>query len=74
MDKYIDNMLAEEMDLIVLTTDSHRREGVPGGGGGGLVCSYRCMRISRWKGVTGKRRWGLKISGSSIPAPRGTRR
>lgn len=40
MDKYIDNMLAEEMDLIVLTTDSHRREGLPEGSVGTLICSY----------------------------------
>lgn len=40
MDKYIDNMLAEEMDLIVLTTDAHRKEGLPAGSVGRLIQSY----------------------------------
>lgn len=40
MDKYIDNKLAEEMDLIVLTTDRHRKEGLPAGSVGTLIDSY----------------------------------
>ena len=40
MDKYIDNKLAEEMDLIVLTTNGHLREGLPRGSVGTLIESY----------------------------------
>ena len=40
MDKYIDNKLAEEMDLIVLTTDRHRKDGLPAGSVGTLIDSY----------------------------------
>lgn len=39
-DKYIDNKLAEEMDLIVLTTNGHMREGLPEGSVGTLIDSY----------------------------------
>lgn len=42
MDKYIDNKLAEEMDLIVLTTNGHAREGLPKGSVGTLIDSYTC--------------------------------
>ena len=40
MDKYIDNKLAEEMDLIVLTTDTHEKQGLPKGSVGTLIDSY----------------------------------
>ena len=40
MDKYIDNKLAEEMDLIVLTNDSHVKQGLPKGSVGTLIDSY----------------------------------
>lgn len=40
MDKYIDNKLAEEMDLIVLLTDKHRKDGLPEGSVGTLIDSY----------------------------------
>lgn len=40
MDKYIDNKLAEEMDLIVLTTDTHGKQGLPKGSVGTLIDSY----------------------------------
>ena len=40
MDKYIDNKLAEELDLIVLTNNSHLREGLPRGSIGTLIESY----------------------------------
>ena len=42
MDKYIDNKLAEEMDLIVLTTDRLRAKGLPAGSVGTLIDSYTC--------------------------------
>ncbi len=38
--KYNDNRLAEEFDLIILTTDAHAREGLPKGALGTLICSY----------------------------------
>ncbi len=40
MDKYIDNKLAEEMDLIVLTTNGHVKQGLPRGSVGTLIDSY----------------------------------
>ena len=40
MDKYIDNKLAEEMDLIVLSTDTHEKQGLPKGSVGTLIDSY----------------------------------
>ena len=40
MDKYIDNKLAEEMDLIVLTTDTHEKQGLPKGRVGTRIDSY----------------------------------
>jgi hypothetical protein len=42
MDKYIDNKLAEEMDLIILTTNGHTGEGLPKGTIGTLIQSYTC--------------------------------
>ena len=44
MDKYIDNKLAEELDLIVLTKNRHREEGLPKGSVGTLTLSYTGMR------------------------------
>ena len=38
--KYNDNKLAEELDLIVLTSDSHRQNGLPKGSLGTLTYSY----------------------------------
>lgn len=38
--KYNDNRLAEEFDLIVLTNDEHARRGLPKGSLGTLVYSY----------------------------------
>ena len=38
--KYNDNKLAEEMDLIVLTSDTHAAEGLPKGTLGTLTYSY----------------------------------
>ena len=40
MDKFVDNKLAEEMDLIVLTTNALRRSGLPQGSVGTLVYGY----------------------------------
>ena len=40
MDKYIDNKLAEEMDLIVLTNNCHEKSGLPKGSVGTLIDSY----------------------------------
>lgn len=38
--KYIDNRLAEELDLIVLTNNTHKAEGLPSGSLGALTYSY----------------------------------
>ena len=38
--KYNDNKLAEEFDLIVLTNDAHRSHGLPSGSLGTLTYSY----------------------------------
>ena len=38
--KYLDNRLAEECDLIVLTNNAHKEEGFPSGSVGTLVYSY----------------------------------
>lgn len=38
--KYNDNRLAEEFDLIVLTSDAHARRGLPKGSLGTLTYSY----------------------------------
>ena len=40
MDKFVDNKLAEEMDLIVLTTNALRPCGLPCGSVGTLVYGY----------------------------------
>jgi hypothetical protein len=42
MDKYVDNKLAEELDLIVLTTNRHEEQGLPKGSVGTLIESYTC--------------------------------
>ena len=39
-DKYCDNKLAEELDLIMLTSDAHARHGLPCGSLGTLTYSY----------------------------------
>ncbi len=38
--KYCDNKLAEELDLIMLTTDAHEQHGLPCGSLGTLTYSY----------------------------------
>lgn len=38
--KYTDNRLAEEFDLIVLTDDTHSAQGLPRDMLGTLICSY----------------------------------
>lgn len=38
--KYNDNKLAEEFDLIILTNDSHAKNGLPSGSLGTLTYSY----------------------------------
>ncbi len=38
--KYIDNRLAEEFDLIVLTNNTHKNVGLPSGSLGTLTYSY----------------------------------
>ncbi|MBQ8659188.1 MAG: hypothetical protein IJ506_08665 [Clostridia bacterium] len=38
--KYIDNRLAEELDVIVLTTNAYQESGLPRGSLGVLVYSY----------------------------------
>lgn len=40
MDKYIDNKLAEELDLIVLVKNDHAEKGLPKGSVGTLIESY----------------------------------
>lgn len=39
-DKYFDNKLAEEFDIIVLTNGEHERKGFPRGSVGALTRSY----------------------------------
>lgn len=38
--KYLDNRLAEETDLIVLTNNAHKEDGFPSGSVGTLTYSY----------------------------------
>jgi hypothetical protein len=44
MDKYTDNKLAEELDLIVLPTNRHKERGFSRGDIGTLVYSYTGLR------------------------------
>lgn len=44
MDKYTDNRLAEELDLIVLTTNRHKETGFVRGAVGTLIYSYTGLR------------------------------
>lgn len=70
MDKYIDNKLAEEMDLIILTTDRHRKDGLPAGSVGTLIDSYTGHEKPLYadfpsRDGIGKPHWGCMISACS---------
>ena len=53
MDKYIDNKLAEEMDLIVLTTDTHEKQGLPKGSVGTLIdCTISAFSTPTVRGTS----------------------
>ena len=71
--KYVDNKLAEEMDLIVLRTNKYRKDNLPWGSVGTLIESYRGMRFPLYglfKTPEGNKEVALTIRGFRVLNPR----
>lgn len=70
--KYEDNKLAEEMDLIVLRTNKYRRDNLPWGSVGTLIESYRGMRYplcGLFKTPEGNKEIELSVRGFRVLNP-----
>ena len=73
--KYVDNKLAEEMDLIVLRSNKYRKENLPWGSVGTLIQSYRGMRFPLYglfKTPEGTKEVALTVRGFRVLNPRET--